>query len=126
MEAKGSEGRVNKAGIGAAPGNIWKVSARKAELAHVAQNRIKSRIEFMFQPQNKERFARLQSLSPVAAVQAWLDGDFGVGDEPALIGAIRKDARVSLSDDAITDIISEAMDDGSGAPACLERMAGSK
>ncbi len=36
-----------------------------------------------FQPQNKERFERLRALTPMAAVRAWLDGDFGIGDEPA-------------------------------------------
>ena len=46
--------------------------------------------EFMLQPQNKECFERLRTRSPVAAVQAWLEGDFGMGDEPALIAAIRE------------------------------------
>jgi len=80
----------------------------------------------MMQPQNKKRFETLSTLAPVDAVRAWLDGDFGIGDEPALISAIRKDSRISLSDDAITDAIMDAMDDGLDAPACLERLAGSR
>lgn len=78
------------------------------------------------QPQNKERFERLRALTSIDAVRAWLDGDFGIGDEPAMIAAIRKDTRVSLSDDEITDIVCDAMDDGWDAAACLERLAASK
>jgi hypothetical protein len=74
--------------------------------------------------QNKERFEALRALTPIDAVQAWLDGDFGVGDEPALIAAIRKDPRVSLSDDDIIDAVCDAIDDGLDAQACLERLAG--
>ena len=80
----------------------------------------------MFQPQNKERFEKLRTLSPVAAVQAWLEGDFGIGDEPALMVSIRQDARVVISDDAIIDAMCDAIEDGLDAPACLELLAGSR
>ncbi len=76
--------------------------------------------------QNKERFERLRALAPIDAVRAWLDGDFGMGDEPAMIEAIRKDTRVSLSDDDIIGAVCDAMDEGMDAPACLERLAGSR
>ena len=76
-----------------------------------------------FQPQDRQRFERLRALAPLDAVRAWLDGDFGVGDEPALLAAIRRDSRVSGSDDDITDTICDAMDDGVDAAACLERLA---
>ena len=59
-------------------------------------------------------------------MQAWLDGDFGIGDEPAMIAAIRRDTRVSLSDDDIIDIVSEALDEGLDASACLERLASAR
>ena len=78
------------------------------------------------QPQNKERFERLRALTPIDAVRAWLDGDFGIGDEPAMIAAIRRDTRVTLSDDDITDAVCDAMDEGLDASACLERLAGSR
>lgn len=77
----------------------------------------------MFPPQNKARFEFLRGLSAVAAVQAWLEGDFGIGDEPALIFSIRKDARVVASDDDIFDAMCDAIDDGLDAPASLERLA---
>lgn len=80
----------------------------------------------MMRPRSQERFECLGGLAPIDAVKAWLDGDFGMGDEPALISAIRKDSRVSLSDDAIIDAMSDAMDEGLDAPACLERLAGSR
>ena len=77
------------------------------------------------QPLDKKRFETLSALSPVDAVRAWLDGDFGMGDEPALISAIRKDARIKISDDEIEDAIMDAMDDGTDAEACLKRLTGS-
>ena len=77
----------------------------------------------MFQPQNKERFQKLRTLSPIAAVQAWLDGEFGIGDEPALIFSIRKDTRITISDEEITDAMSDAMEESVDAVACLERLA---
>jgi len=70
-------------------------------------------------PQNKERFESLRALAPVDAVRAWLDGALGIGNEPAMIAAIRKDTRVSLSDDEIIDAVGDAMDEG------LERLADS-
>ncbi len=47
-----------------------------------------------------------------------------MSDEAALISAIRKDQRITLSDDELMDLIVEAMEDGVEAPACLERLAG--
>jgi len=69
------------------------------------------------------RFERLRSLSPVEAAKAWLDGDFGIGDEPALIEAIRKDKRIKLPDDAIIDFFAEAMEDDWDAQHCLDELA---
>jgi hypothetical protein len=77
------------------------------------------------QPQDKQRFEKLSALSPVAAVRAWLNGDFGMGDEPALISAIRKDSRIKISDDAIEDVIMDAMGEELDAEACLKRLTGS-
>ena len=76
-----------------------------------------------FQPQDKDRFERLRTLAPVDAMRAWLEGDFGIGDEPALLAAIRRDTRIAGSDDDITDTICDAMDEGLDASTCLERLA---
>ena len=65
----------------------------------------------------------LANLPPLEAVQAWLNGDFGMDEEPALCDAIRKDSRITLSDDDISEIIFGAMDDDGDAAACLERLA---
>ena len=64
-----------------------------------------------------------KKLPPLEAIQAWLDGDFGMDEESDLCAAIRKDPRITLSDDKISEIISEAMDDESDAATCLERLA---
>jgi hypothetical protein len=62
---------------------------------------------------------RLRGLEPLAAVQAWLDGEFGIGDEPALLAAICKDTRVDLSDEGIADAIFETMNEKLDAKSCL-------
>jgi hypothetical protein len=77
------------------------------------------------QPQDRERFDRLRALTPIDAVRAWFEGEFGIGDEPAMITAIRRDARISLSEDDIANAICGAMDEDLDARACLERLAGS-
>jgi hypothetical protein len=77
------------------------------------------------QPQNKQRFEKLSKLTPVDAVSAWLDGDFGMGDETALISALRQDKRITISDDEIEDIIMDAMDEELDAESCLQRLVGS-
>lgn len=71
---------------------------------------------------NKERYESLKKLTPLEAVQAYLDGNFGIGDEPALNSAIRKDPRIALSDRQITDLICEAMDEELDAEACWQRL----
>jgi hypothetical protein len=73
--------------------------------------------------QKKQSIEFLQKLSPLDAVDTWLNGDFGIGDETALIAAIRKDARIVLSDDSIIDALCDAMDDHLTAQESLERLA---
>ena len=52
---------------------------------------------------DRQRFESLRKLAPREAVQAWLNGEFGIDDEPALIEALRRDPRVIGSDDQIID-----------------------
>lgn len=77
------------------------------------------------EPKDPKRFEKLSALSPIDAVRAWLDGDFGIGDEPALISAIRKDSRIKISDDAIEDAVIDAMDEELDAETCMEHLAAS-
>jgi hypothetical protein len=74
-------------------------------------------------PQDRARFERLRALTPLDAVRAFLEGDFGLGDEPAIIEAIQRDSRVSLSDDEVMESLCEAMDEEEAPEACLERMS---
>jgi hypothetical protein len=62
--------------------------------------------------QNPQRFESLRRLAPMAAVQAWHNGDFGLDDEPALIEALRRDPRVTGSDDEIFDTFFTALEEG--------------
>ena len=74
------------------------------------------------QPEDMKTFEELSALSPLDAVRAWLDGDFCIGDEPAMISAIRKDPRIKISSQAIEDTILDAMDEELDAEACFKRM----
>lgn len=60
---------------------------------------------------NFERQARLAQLSPADAVRALFDGEFGMGDEPAICFAIRRDPRITLDDDAILDAFADLLDE---------------
>ena len=72
---------------------------------------------------NQQRMDAFKKLPPLEAIQAWLDGDFGMDEEPALCAAIRTDSRITLSDDDISEVIFNAMDDECDAATCLERLA---
>lgn len=65
-------------------------------------------------------------MSPIEAVQAWMDGEFGFGDEPAMLEAIRKDKQITCSDNRIEKLIYDAMEEELDAAACLERMTSAK
>jgi hypothetical protein len=67
-----------------------------------------------------ERRARLVQLSPIAAVRAWLRGDFGRGDEDALCTAIRRDPAVALTDDEIVSVFYEVLGEDDFRPTKAE------
>ncbi len=72
---------------------------------------------------DEERLERLRKLSPVEATRTWLEGDFGIDEEPALLEALRKDKHIMLSDDKIIDLFSEAMmEEDVDAEEFLERL----
>lgn len=64
---------------------------------------------FSSSPTDIERHARLVQLSPLDAVRAWLTGDWGPDDEPALCAAIRRDPGVDLDDDEIVSVFSQVL-----------------
>ena len=80
----------------------------------------------MMEPVDKKRFARLSALSPMEAIQAWLDGDYGLGDWPAMVSAIRKDSRISISDTAIVDFMDEAAMKPLLASTCMKRLVAAR
>jgi len=76
---------------------------------------------------NTQKMESFKRLSPLEAMQVWLDGDFGIDEEPALCTAIRKDPRITLSDDDIIDRMVDAMEEDCDAATCLvEHLAAAK
>ncbi|SPE52914.1 hypothetical protein SBV1_1610006 [Verrucomicrobia bacterium] len=73
---------------------------------------------------DNQHFEHLRKLSPVEAARAWLNGDFGLDEEPAMIEAIRKDKRIRLSDDEIIDFFADVVsEDDWDAQRCLDELA---
>ncbi|HEY5911186.1 MAG TPA: hypothetical protein VJA21_11345 [Verrucomicrobiae bacterium] len=68
----------------------------------------------------QERFQQLSNMTPVEGVNAWLHGDFGTGEGPALIKVIRKDRRITLSDDEMMDMLCDAAAASCDAQRCLD------
>ena len=73
---------------------------------------------------HNDHFESLKKMSPLEAVRAWLEGSFCIGDEPALLEAIRKEPGILLTDDEITELMCDAMDAGWKPQKCLDRLAG--
>jgi hypothetical protein len=71
---------------------------------------------------DENRFQRLKSLTPIEAAKAWLNGEFGIYDEPAIIAAIRKDLRIKLSDDEIMEFLFKALEKDWDAQRCLDEL----
>lgn len=66
-------------------------------------------LDFFSGPTDFARHARLVQLAPLDAVRAWLTGDWGPGDEPALCAAIRRDPEIALTDDEIVSVFFEVL-----------------
>ncbi len=66
--------------------------------------------------------AEIRAMTPLQALQAWLDGKVGIEAEPALLEALHKDKQISLSDEEIIDFVFDAMETDLDAQQCLERL----
>ena len=74
-------------------------------------------------PVNQERFEHLRNLTPLEAIQAMLEGDFGIGDQSAIAEAIRKDARIKLSDEEIINFLRQALlEEDCNAQKCWDEL----
>jgi len=62
-------------------------------------------------PKSNDPSDRLDNLDALAAIKAWLAGDFGYGEENILMLAIRRDTDIDLSDSEIKEIFCEAIAD---------------
>lgn len=77
-------------------------------------------------PANRKRPERLRSLTPLQAIQAWMNGEFGVGDEGSLLQAIRKDARVTLDDEVIAVVVATTIREKWSAEDCFKILTNPK
>jgi hypothetical protein len=71
---------------------------------------------------DENRFQRVTNLTPIEAIRAWLNGEFGIYDEPAIIAVIRKDLKIKLSDDEIMEFLFKAIVEDWDAQRCLDEL----
>ena len=79
-------------------------------------------MKWPFPAPDKKRFEELRQKPPEVAISIWLQGEFTIGEEPALLEAIRDGLSLRLDDGEITEIICDCMDDDLSAPQCKERL----
>ena len=73
-----------------------------------------------------KRYERLRKLSPLKAIQAWMDGDFSINEEKALLDAVRTGTNTKLSDNEVADLIWESIDFEDDAQTCLSKIRARK
>ena len=75
-----------------------------------------------FPPPDPQNYARLASLGLDAAIQCFVDGDFTIGEESALVGPIQKGLKLPLSNERIEEIMSDCMADELSVDECKRRL----
>jgi hypothetical protein len=71
---------------------------------------------------NPRRLERLRKLSALKAIETWMDAGFTIGEDDALLFAIRAGTRTKLSDAKITDLIWDCIDSEVDAQTCLSKI----
>ncbi|HEX6985854.1 MAG TPA: hypothetical protein VF170_10770 [Planctomycetaceae bacterium] len=71
---------------------------------------------------DSKRDKALSRLTPIEAIRAFLAGEFGIGDETAIVAAIRRDPRVTLTEDEVLEVLGDALEEGVDAETCLARL----
>jgi len=67
-------------------------------------------------------YDRLEHLDSMAAIKAWLLGDYRRGEERVLLLAIRRDTGLELTDAEIRDVLAEARNNAACAMTALEKL----
>ncbi|RLS29316.1 MAG: hypothetical protein DWH79_12015 [Planctomycetota bacterium] len=65
---------------------------------------------------------RLDGLDALGAVQVWLDGAYGVGEEPSLVALLRRKLNLDLFEREVRELLYDALDHGWSANVILERL----
>ena len=69
-----------------------------------------------------KNYLRLQSLPAEEAIAYYLEGDFTIGEESALVEAVRKGLSLPLKKEEIDDILAESMADEVSVEECKRRL----
>ena len=69
-----------------------------------------------------DAFGRLESLDAIRAIRAWLEDDYGYGEDRVLMQAIRRGAGVTLEDRAMWTVLSAAHAAGDSAASTLAEL----
>jgi len=71
---------------------------------------------------NPQNYKRLENLPALEAVQVWLDGDFALEEEPALIHAIQSGISRKVASKTIIKILCKSLDDDDSGEDCLDKI----
>ena len=71
---------------------------------------------------NPQNYERLKNLTALDAVQVWLEGEFVLEEEPALVHAIQAGISRKVSPETIIKILCQSLDDDDVAEDCLDKI----
>lgn len=71
---------------------------------------------------DQDRTTTIHGRTAVDAISIWLEGAYRAGDEPAMLGVIRRETGCDLSDAEIRNVVYAAFDQGCDAAAVLARI----
>ena len=73
-------------------------------------------------PPDPKNYRRLQSLPADEAIRCYLEGEFTIGEETALVESVYKGMSLTIKKDLIEDILAECMLDEVSVEECKHRL----
>ncbi len=75
-----------------------------------------------FPASDPKNYQRLQNLSAEAAIACYLEGEFTIGEDDALVDAVQKGLRLPMKKESIGSILSDCMVEEVSVEECKARL----
>jgi hypothetical protein len=69
-----------------------------------------------------ENYRRLQGLGLDEAIRTFIDGDFTIGEDDAILEAVRKGLSFEVSEEAIWSVLGDCLEDETDVEECKRRL----